>query len=1196
MKYSELIEVNEGFQASVNLEYDLNKISKVRSYIPTEQSVRVLGAFLRSYYYNTESQNRATVLIGPYGRGKSHLLLVLSALTSLDLRTSTAAEQKQARQIQYELCEKITLVDREVGALAKSIVDSDIRTLPVIINSNSTDINQSFLIAINEALRNANLQHLLPNTYFDSALSVIEKWKNSFPEAYKKLGVELKKSKIGIDDFCISLKQFNQKAYALFCKCYPRIAAGTEFNPLTNMDVVKLYLAVANALCEQTAYRGITVIFDEFSKFLEANLDKSKMLNFKIIQDMAEAATRSGSSQLHFTCITHKDILDYSSSDSFKTVEGRFRKLRFVASSEQSYELIANAIIKKAPFEQFKRANKDNFNFVAAASAITNVFTDLSEEAYQQKLVYGCYPLTPISAFALLHVSELVGQNERTLFTFLAQDDQYTLQSFIAHENRDFAVITIDYIYGYFEELFKKEVFNASVHSVWAKTDSALRQVSDRIQRKILKAIAVINIIGDERLKPTPTHIKSVLLLDDLKFDLAIKQLLKFHILSQRDSSEYVLLTANGVDVQKSVDSYVKTHLPRISECLVLEKACELGYVLPREYNDKYGMTRCFRSIYMDAAEFVQYKNARQLLTKYPYDGLIIYIVCLKDDLQERVAKKLQSFAQTPQIVVCMSRLPFSHNLLLKQYEAAGQLLSKNESNGDPHFVEELEVYREDLQRRIQTAVYAMYSATSEHSFFLNCDGELSVSRQVELNQEISRICSQCYYLTPVVNNEMVNKRVLNTQNTKARDLVVDWILRHAEDTSIPCMDGFGPEVSIFKSAFRHTGLDIASKVNDAGMNAALEKIAEFIAGCETSKQNFQNLYQILCNAPFGMRKGIIPLYIAYVLRQYKESIVLYYNGKEVELSAAAISHLNDNPESYQILIETGVGDRNKFLDALQDMFKQYADRKTPSLNRIYSIVKSMQNWIRSLPEYTKKFRSYIENGEAKTTDAAVDSIRFELMKFEINSRELLFSIWISKLSKSEDLSECLAEIARVKGFLDEHLPRCRAELIKKLTAIFMPGYQGGLSHSVIAWYKRLPDSTKQHVFDANANALLSTASAISAYDDEKLLDDLVSIFTSIAIEDWNDATADVFIKGISDAISRINEYVEMKSDVEQDGRLTVSVDGILVEKTFATDAITPLGKTAFNNLKSVFEEYNDALEPDEQLAILAKLIGEIIH
>ena len=581
MKYSELIEVNKGFQASVNLEYDLNKISKVRSYIPTEQSVKVLGAFLRSYYYSSEPQGRATVLIGPYGRGKSHLLLVLSALTSLDLRASNDDERAEAIKIQYELCDKIAAVDKEVGALAKAIVESEIRTLPVIINSNSVDINQSFLIAINEALRNADLQDLLPNTYFDSAIAIIEKWEESFPEAYKKLASELKKSKTTVDELRIALKQFDEKAYSLFCNCYPRIAAGTEFNPLTNMDVVKLYLAVVNALCEQTAYKGITIIFDEFSKFLEANLDKSKMLNFKIIQDMAEAATRSGKSQLHFTCITHKDILDYSSSDSFKTVEGRFRKLRFVASSEQSYELIANAIIKREKFEQFKRSHKSEFEAVASASAITNVFSDLTEESYQQKLVYGCFPLTPLSAFSLLHVSELVGQNERTLFTFLAQDDQHTLRSFIDNEVDEFATITVDYIYDYFEELFKKEVFNASVHSVWAKTDSALRQISDDTQRKVLKAIAVINIIGDERLKPTPTHIKSSLMLNDDIFESAAKALLKLHILSQRDSSEYVLLTANGVDVQKAVDSYVKTQLPRISECTVLEQACELGYVLP---------------------------------------------------------------------------------------------------------------------------------------------------------------------------------------------------------------------------------------------------------------------------------------------------------------------------------------------------------------------------------------------------------------------------------------------------------------------------------------------------------------------------------------------------------------------------------------------------------------------------------------
>ena len=563
MKYNGLIGVNQDFQTSVNLEYDLNKTGKVQSYIPTEQSVKVLGAFLRSYYFNAESQNRATVLIGPYGRGKSHLLLVLSALTSLDLRAHSAKERKKANEIQMELCEKIERVDKEVGALAKAIVESKIRTLPVIINSNSTDINQSFLVAINDALVQANLHQLLPTTYFDSAIAVMDKWEAGFPDAYAKLKKELKHKKTTADELRIGLRQFNQKSYRLFCKCYPEVAAGTEFNPLTNMDVVKLYMAVTAALKEQTSYCGITIIFDEFSKFLEANLEKSKMLNFKIIQDMAEAASRSKEAQLHFTCITHKDILDYSSSDSFKTVEGRFKKVRFVASSEQSYELIANAIIKKDPFAEFYATHADAFKHVADRSSMTNLFSDLSSEAYTDKLVYGCFPLSPLSSFALLHVSELVGQNERTLFTFLAQQDKYTFRDFIEKEHENLQWITVDYIYDYFEELFKKEVFNVSVHSIWAKTDSAIRQVSDQAQLRILKAIAIFNIIGDERLKPVPAHIKAALLMDDKDFDKSTSELLRKHILSQRDSSEFVLLTANGVDVQRSVDNYVKLFFTR---------------------------------------------------------------------------------------------------------------------------------------------------------------------------------------------------------------------------------------------------------------------------------------------------------------------------------------------------------------------------------------------------------------------------------------------------------------------------------------------------------------------------------------------------------------------------------------------------------------------------------------------------------
>lgn len=1189
MKYNNLVGVGEGFQASVNLEYDLNDIKKIRSYIPTEQSVKILGEFLRSYYYKNDAQYRATVLIGPYGRGKSHLLLILCALLSLDVSQDA---NDNAREVLRELCEKISSVDKEIGAMAKEIIGSGIRTLPVIINSNSTDINQSFLIAINDALRNAGLQDLLPDTYFDSAFALIDKWKESFPEAFSRLDEELRKHKTNVNELCIALKQFDHKAYTLFCDCYPIIAAGTKFNPMMNMDVVKLYRSVVNKLNECSPYCGITVIFDEFSKFLEANLDKERMLNFKIIQDMAEAASRSGALQLHLTCVTHKEILEYSSSDSFKTVEGRFRKLQFVMSSEQSYELIANAIIKKDEFDKFCDKHSKDFKDVASKCALTNVFEEFTENTYLKKLVFGCFPLTPLSAYALLHISELVGQNERTLFTFLSQDGQYTLNSFVHKDHKNFDEITIDWIYGYFEDQFRKEIFNTSVHTIWAKADSALRQVSDSDQQRIIKAISIINMIGDERLRAVTAHIKAALLMSDERFDNAVRGLLKRHIVSQRDSSEYVLLTANGIDVQKDVDIFVKTKLSRISECAVLERAAELGYVVPHAYNDAFSMTRCFRNIYMDASVFLQCTGSK-LLSDYPYDGLIINIVCVSEELRDSVLRKIRELSDYPQIVLCVPKLLFTYEPLLKQYEAVTCLLSEKSTDADPHYIEELEVYGDDLRKRIRTTVHLMCSPSSEYSVFINCDGELRVANQAELNREISRICDECYYLTPVVNNEMVNKRHLNAQNTKARNRVIDWLLTHADDIIIPCMEGFGPEVSIFKSAFGYTGLAAAPRVQDNGMNDVLDRIAGFIEDCENSRQGFDELYKILTAPPYGMRKGIIPLYIAYELRQFTESAVIYYKDKEVELTSSALSDLNDDPGSYSLLTESGTSERKQYLDSLAKIFEKYSDPKSQSINRIYSIVRSMQVWMRSLPEYTKKYKTFLKDGELCTVNNEVICVRSELLKFDINSRELLFGIFAGKLG--DNYRECLEAIERVKNELDGHIANFKNELAKKLAGIFIPDYKGGLSSAVMSWYRNIPEAAKKHLFDADTNSLLSAAGGIMTYDDERLLDLLVQIFVSISVEDWNDKTAEMFIRNISESVSRVNEYVVTDETDAQSGRLTISLGDISIEKSFSNDTITPLGKTALNNLRAVFEEYNDALEPDEWLAIMTKLIGEII-
>lgn len=1194
MKYSDFIEINESFQASINLEYDLNKMEKVRSYIPTEQSVKILGSFLHSFYYDNESQNRATVLIGPYGRGKSHLLLVLTALTSMDLFGSYDYTIEQAREVQKELCKKIMNVNAEVGALASAVCQNGIRTLPIIINSNTTDINQAFLVAIKDALERAGLEELLPSTYFDAAVEILDKWKAGYPKVIDQLSTELKKRKKSVDSLYVELKQFKQEAYSDFCDVYPLVAVGTSFNPLSNMDVVKLYLAVVDALCEQTGYTGINIVFDEFSKFLEANLESNKMLNYKIIQDMAEAATRSGKQQIHFTCITHKDILDYSSSDSFKTVEGRFSKIYYVASSEQSYELISNAIPKKEAFGDFITKNALVFENASRAASVVNVFEEMTAENFEKKVVKGCFPLAPLSSFALLHISELVGQNERTLFTFLAKNDPYSLPEFLAQDHTQPSFVTVDLVYDYFQELLKREIFNTSVHRIWAKTDTALRQAQNNDQKRILKAIAVIYMIRDERFKAIPAHIKTALMMADETFVNAVTDLQKKHILSQRDSSEYVLLTADGVDVQKNIENYVHSKITKINCGELLENNFSLGYVIPREYNDRYSMLRYFKKIFMDAKVLLSYKTGEQLLSDYPCDGVIIYVLTSDNEERVEIRSHVSAFANTPEIIVSVSTFVYDFEVQLKKVMAIQQL-KKTDLVKDPHYLEEIEYFEEDIFKQVHSAIDMAYSPMSRFSQYYNSTGMLEVCRQADLNQIVTQICLARYSKTPIVNNEMVNKKALNLQNLKGRNLAIDWVLQHSDDLEIPCMSGYGPEVSIFKAMYVRTGLSVSEHVDDAGMCEVLDIVRRFVDSSEEKRKSFDELYRTLENPPYGMRRGVIPLFIAYVLRKYKETAVLSFKEKEVELNAHILSGINDKPEEYSLLLEKGTAERKKYLDTLEELFSGYSDAAYTGNNRVFSIVKSMQTWMRSLPDYTKKFTRYYRDGVSEYVDNSIKIVRNDLLKFEVNARKMLLDNWKEKLSAANEYTDCAAEIKRVKEFLDMHIVDSRERLIEYLVALFMPGYSGTLSNALKLWYEKLPDSTKQHVFDPDANALLLLAGNWNSYDDQRLLNELSLMFVSMAVEDWTDQLADRFNLVVEATLDRINTFVEVKTD-RQECKLVIDLPGVQIKKTFTDAEISPLGHTALNNLKAVFEEYNEAIEPDEQLAIIAKLISDVIR
>ena len=208
----------------------------------------------------------------------------------------------------------------------------------------------------------------------------------------------------------------------------------------------------------------------------------------------------------------------------------------------------------------------------------------------------------------------------------------------------------------------------------------------------------------------------------------------------------------------------------------------------------------------------------------------------------------------------------------------------------------------------------------------------------------------------------------------------------------------------------------------------------------------------------------------------------------------------------------------------------------------------------------------------------------------------MLFESWVPNLDSSGTIEGCFEAICSAKNLLNEHMVVFRSELTNKLTALFCPGYKGSFSHAVSSWYEKLPRSTKDHVFDVESNQLLRIAGSLDSYDDQKLLDDLADAFVSIAIEDWNDSLYEEFIHQITDAITRINDFQDIGTVQGNSGKVSITLPGSLIERSFDSEEISPLGSTVLRNLKSVFDEYNGAISPEEQLSIIAKLLEDIIH
>ena len=1205
----DLIEIAKGFQTSVNIAYDLRYDDKVREFIPTMSSLEIIEDVLLSTV--TTSTSRARILIGAYGRGKSHIVLVLMAMLF-----------KKGRDIDKTLfsalLEKMNEHNPDFGKFAKEYIDSTKMVFPIVVRGSGTSLTQSFLGALQQALNEENLSDLMPDTHFKAVVSQIERWRDDYHDTYERLTEILSKS---VSDFVLSLYEFSVEAYNEFIRVYPILTSGGAFNPFIGFDVVELYADITAKLKEK-GYSGVYVIYDEFSKYLESSIALAPISDIKLLQDFAERCNRSGENQMHLMLISHKDVANYIDGnlpkdkvDGWRGVSGRFKHVYLHNNYSQIYDIIS-IVLRKSPqkWHDFLDANEHLFDDLKGRFK-KNGLLDSHNPKELDTVVVGCFPLHPISTFILPRLSEKVAQNERTLFTFLSADDRHTLTSFIQMAEEGFSLLTPEYIYDYFEPLFRKEPYTSEVHKIYKLTANVLRRVENKpLHERIIKIIALIYLVEQfEKLPPTIDMIVDALrdtVNSTREIDFALKDLVDNDcvVYIKRSNNYLKIKETSGVDIGEEISRFRERNLANTRITTILNDSAFDSFLYPTRYNDRFDIIRYFGFLFIDSKDFWDVDDWGLRISNIKADGVVFAVVPKSHEEIEVLQRAVLGVEHANnRIVFILPRkyIDIANDAL--DFAAVTSLMEKAAEGDDDILSDEYAIYVEDLAEVVGSYISSYTRPENASSTYYYLGREQPLKRRAHLSSLLSTICEGIFSRTPVINNEQVNKNHLPTNTINSRTKVLAGLLANELSPNLG-LSGTGQDVSIMRSTLLKTEVLINADTTptiqlltpDERMSDMLSEIRAFFteSAAQQTGECFLVLYDILTlhENGFGMKLGVIPIYIAAVLQLYKKNLVILYRGSEVKITPELLNDINEKPQDYSAVLEDWNEEKTRYMRRLECIFSEFVAEREKSFNSFTYMFYAMNRWYLSLPKFAKDAKhTYLRDNEPQKIQASHKKFVESFKRHDVNPREFLFEKTFS-IFRFEGFTENVVEnIESVKDEYDNLINGIVDYLIGKVKMIFSSGKSMGSLSSVIKdWYDDLNDRTRQNLFRGNENKILELISTINN-DDKLFIQRLAKAVTLLRIDDWNSDTVDAFISDLEMFKASVESF--NAKDYGSDERtasyeiIVTDAYGNSVPKRFDKTAYSDKARLLLNEMASYLDEYGQSITEQEKRQVLIELL-----
>lgn len=1169
MNIADFILPNKDFQTSVNIDYDFGNETKVESLVVTNTVSRYLEELLQDVI--APSNQRAKLLVGAYGKGKSHI--VLSALHVMWAKGSKAG---------FKLAQDMEAKGLVFADSFKAFANEGQRLLPVIVSGNSSDLQRSMLYALRNALRREDLAHLMPNTNFDAAATVMIRWKEEYPDTFERFEVVAGENG---DTAIDQLGQMNVRAYEQFVEAYPKLTSGSRFDELDGANPIDVYATVLKAL-KREGISGIYIVYDEFSKYLEASIADTSAADIRFLQDFAETCNRSGQdNQMHLLLISHKSLENYIDSklskdkaDGWRGVSGRFREIVMMDDFNQYYELIQRAIVKDDKKWNKWLSEKGQNN----SERLAKVYGRYEKQGLfigseKQDIAEGCYPLHPMTTYMLPRMSERVAQNERTLFTFLCGNDDNALMQAKSAIRR---YVMPDQIYDYFEPQLRKEFYTSPLHKVYELARASLSRLKadTSLEARIIKAIAAMDVLAQyDRLPPTKAAIVELYFDDGYSaedIEGAINKLVEVEsiVYLKRSNSYLKLKESSGVKIEAEIAERAESIKREASSIDILNETIEGRSLYPSRYNDDYKMVRYFDCKFRTVDQIEEWVGSTEadgeMAALYPF---------IPEDIDKCKLLAGQRRSRDPLLVIAIPKKYLRIDDELYRLKAAKAL--KEESRDDEILAEEYEIAVEDYSEIVDEFVAMYFQPELGRTVYYSMGEVAKVRRKHHLSDLLSLRCEEAYSNAPKITSEALNKNKLTGTAYSSRTRILKAIFAHKGEEELGFV-GNGQETSMMRSALVRTGVMDGELKPD--MEPAMRVIERFVD--DANGQNFGEIYETLTGKDehIGMRRGPISLYLAWVLADHVDAIKVTHNGEERALSAELLDDISEQPEEFEITRINWTPEKSEYTKGLAALFGCLDGRCTRN-----EVADAIRRWYIELPQVVRN---------RKSGNASTEKFLRVIKQMTLDDETLLYEKIPQAFGAKQVGKRLLSKVRDEKEYCDGCLAATIEEIKHGLIEVFEPdAHEDATLGSVLrGWVEEHP-SVQTTVFNGVENQLIKTIVQANG-NDTITLNRLAKAATGLRIEDWNNERFDDFFGAISSVKSAVEGTVADAGEIANEQRVTIMFveEGVTRERTFEKVQRGKRAKMLQRQIESCLDDMGDSMNPEEKRQVIFDVLKEL--